>query len=709
MQRILALSAALAAIGLAAAGAAHSRVTRFVVEERVPLAAGTEFGTAGAYERLKGTAYLEVDPFDPLNKVIVNLGKAQRNARGMVEFNTPFLIVKPVDMARGNQKIWYGVNNRGSCFELQHRSFPAGRWTCNPLTLSDVGTNNVLLNHGYTWVDAGWHGDGVMAADREQLFPSFPVAKNTDGSPIVGPNRLEYQVNAPTFTQPLVTGYKPYAAADTDTTHATLTVRDHADAPRTAIRPDRWAFGRCPSGAASLQRTATDLCLFDGFQPTKIYELVYQARDPIVMGLAYAVTRDIGSFLRFQSQDEAGNPNPLKASGSDIRRAYVSGTSSTGMYMREFLYLGFNEDEQHRKVFDGATIYSAATHRLFANVQFAHPTFYSGQDQHHDYTSNSLPPFTFAVTTDPITGIRDGILKRPATDPLVLQVDEEMVFWQWKASLNVVDALGREVPVPERVRLYFQGGFGHVGAVGLLAPPQPAGNCQHPTQGLAALPVTLRALTQVMDDWADRGIAPPASNYPTRRNGGLVTLDQYRRQFPAIPGLTPPSVLNQLTVLDFGPDFGPEGGVQTNLPPQKNLRVKSGPWRPGEQPVVGRYGLTYDILVPRPTEDGDGARGIDTIYTRAPLGTNVGWNLRNPPREPDLCSLSGSWVPLAKTKAERVSKGDSRLSLEERYRTHQGFVDSVRKAGTQLVGERFLLKEDVEAFVKAAEGSDVLK
>ena len=92
-----------------------------------------------------------------------------------------------------------------------------------------------------------------------------------------------------------------------------------------------------------------------------------------------------------------------------------------------------------RKVFDGVTIYSAATHRLFANVQFAHPTYFSGQDQHHDYTSNSIAPLTFAVRTDPISGIRDGILKRPATDPFVFQIDEELVFWQWKASLNVVD------------------------------------------------------------------------------------------------------------------------------------------------------------------------------------------------------------------------------------------------------------------------------
>jgi hypothetical protein len=427
------------------------------------------------------------------------------------------------------------------------------------------------------------------------------------------------------------------------------------------------------------------------------------------MGLAYAVTRDIGSFLRYETRDDAGNPNPLVVSSDDhrdsrrwhrgrrghdrdrggtgIRRAYSSGTSSTGMYQREYLYLGFNEDEARRKVFDAVTIYSAATHRLFANVQFAHPTFFSGQDQHHDYTSNSIVPFTFAVTTDPLTGITDGILKRPATDPLVLQIDEELVFWQWKASLNVVDGVGRRVPVPDTVRLYFQNGFGHIGAAGLLAPPQPAGICQNSTQGLGGISLTPRALVGVIDDWADRGIEPPRSNYPRERN--LVSLDEYRAAFPAIPGVEPPSVMNELDVLNFGPFFDSEGGLQTLLPPA--------------------HGPRYTVLVPRPRRDGDGAAGIDTIFTRAPLGTNVGWNIRAGFRAPDLCGLSGSFVPFAETKAERRTSGDSRPSLEERYRTHRGFVKAVEKATRQLVRERFMLQEDAEDFVQAAEESDVLR
>jgi hypothetical protein len=680
------------------ASSAEARVTRFVVEERIPFADGMEWGKAGAYERLKGTAYMEVDPRDLLNAVIVNLDRAPLNEREMVQFSSPFLILKPVDMRRGNHKLWYGINNRGNCIELGFRGFPrpvTPTPSCNPIAAADVGEDNILLREGYAFVDAGWHGDGPPSPNRDQLFPNFPVARQPDGSSIVGPLRLEYQPAMDTFTQPLPEpsggNWRAYEAADTNTANLSLTVRDRQDAPRVTIPSDRWAFGNCPTGEASLVPTTTDLCLFDGFVAQKIYELIYPAKNPIVMGLAYAVTRDIGSFLRYETQDDEGNPNPLALSSlsTGIRRAYSSGTSSTGMYQREFLYLGFNEDESRRQVFDAVTIYSAATHRLFANVQFAHPTFYSRQDWHQDYTSNSIAPFTFAVTIDPISGILDGILKRPATDPLVMQIDEELVFWQWKASLNVVNGLGRPVSVPQNVRLYHQNGWGHIGAAGLLAPPQPLGICQHATQGLAAISVTPRALAIAIDEWADRGVRPPQNRYPRIEEHELVSLDDYRAQFPNIPGAPPPSVMNELDLLDFGPFFTSEGGNQTLLPPL--------------------HGPRYKVYVPRPDKDGVGAGGIDTIWTRAPLGTNVGWNIRSGFRAPDLCSLSGSYIPFANTEAERRASGDERKSLEERYGDHAGFVAAVQKAASQLVKERFMLEEDARKFIEAAESSDVLR
>ena len=693
LTSLLANGAAAAAL-VALPAASHAHVTRFVIEDRVPVADGMSWGTAGAYERLRGTAYMEVDPRDPLNAVIFNIDKAPRNARGMVEFSSPFVMLKPVDMSRSNHKLWVGLNNRGNCIEVsQGRAFPSpagGAGNCNRLSAEEIGPDNPLLQQGFVVVDTGWHGDGVPDPKRERLFPNFPIAVNPDGSPITGPLRLELQTQQASYTLALPGGgWRAYPAADLNTANATLTVQDRAGAPKVAIPANQWAFGRCATGRASLVQAASDICLFGGFAPNKIYELIYTARDPIVMGLAYAVPRDVGSFLRYSLTDDAGNPNPLVtgSSSTGIRRAYSSGTSSTGMYQREFLYLGFNEDEAHRKVFDGITIYSAATHRLFANVQFAHPTFYSGQDQHQDYTSNSIVPFTFAVTTDPVTGVTDGLLKRPAIDPLVMQIDEELVFWQWKASLNVVDSAGNPVPVPDNVRLYFQNGFGHISASGLLSPPADEGICKYDRQGPNAIGMTPRALVQVMDDWADRGIAPPPSNYPGKAD--LVTVEQYRSLFPTIPGVEPPTVMNQVSVLDFGPGFGPAGGNQTVLPP--------------------RRGAQYQALVPKPrTGNGAGAAGIDTMYTRVPLGTNVGWNIRAA-REPDLCSLSGTYVPLARTRAERMAQGDSRPSLEERYGSHAGFVEAVRRASKELVRERFLLKQDADKFIRAAAESDVLK
>src|SRR4051812_7470819 len=167
--------------------AAHARVVKFVIEQTRPFAEGMTFGAVGAYERLDGTVYFEVDPRDPLNAVIVNLDRAPRNARGMVEFSSPFVILKPVDMAKGNHKIFYAINNRGNQQAISYFNF--GRGGNNPLTAADAG-DGFLMRQGYTIVDAGWEGDLVEGNGR--LVPKFPVATNADGSPIVAKVRIEY-------------------------------------------------------------------------------------------------------------------------------------------------------------------------------------------------------------------------------------------------------------------------------------------------------------------------------------------------------------------------------------------------------------------------------------------------------------------------------------------------------------------------------------
>jgi hypothetical protein len=678
-----------------ASASPESGVVRFVVEQQRIFADGMSFGAVGQYERLDGTAYMEVDPRDPLNAVIVNLDKAPRNAQGMVEFSAPFFILKPVDMSRGNHKIFYVVNNRGNKQALGYFNFaPSGPGINDPLTAADAG-DGFLMRQGYTIVDAGWQGD--VAPGNNRLFPDFPVATQADGTPIVARVRIEYSdrtiPQAGTFTLTLEgsPNFRSYETADMDTAHSTLTVRDAVDGAKVPIPADRWAFGRCPTGPESLVPTTTDICLFDGFRADRLYELIYPAKNPTVMGLGYAVTRDIASFLRYQTEDEFGNPNPLALSPTNvgIRRAYGFGGSSTGMYQREFLYLGFNEDQAHRKVFDAVNIHKPGTHRLFANVEFADPNTYSRQDDRHDFLSTSVAPLTFGVTTDPITGIRDGILKRPATDPLVFQTDTSNEFWQMKASLYLADGLGRPVEIPDNVRLYLLSSFQHGGNNPPAVFPGPTGMCQYPTNPNYHGP-TLRALLMALDAWADRGVEPPRSQVPDVRRGTLVTLDEARAAFPAIPGVEFPTVLNELEVLNYGPEFGSEGGRLTLLPPV--------------------LGASYAVLVPKPDKDGLDIAGIRPMEIRVPLGTNVGWNVRAPGlREPNLCGLSGSFIPFAETKADRLASGDPRRSLEERYKTHEGYVRAVEQAARRLVREGFLLEEDAQRFIDAAEASDVLR
>jgi hypothetical protein len=531
-------------------------------------------------------------------------------------------------------------------------------------------------------VDAGWQGNVAPGADR--LVPNLPVATEADGRPIVGRVRVEY-ADADGFTRPLegTAAFRPYEPADLDPAHATLTVRDRVGGPRVPVAAARWAYGRCTNGEASLVPTVTDICVFDGFKRDRLYELVYPAKNPMVMGLGYVVTRDLASFLKNDLKDQAGNPNPVALSASEVgvRRAYGGGISSTGMYMRDFLYLGFNEDESHRKVFDAVQIVIPGTHRLLANVEFSDPNTYSRQDVWHDWLSYSYPPLTFAVTTDPISGIRDGILKRPATDPLVFQVDSANEFWQMNGSLNVHDAQSRPVPIPDNVRLYFASSFQHGGVAGPLSPAGAAGMCAVPTQGSGWAP-TLRALLVALDAWADRSVAPPASNYPTVQDKTLVTLDEARAAFPKVPGLRFPAALNELSLPSFGPAFKSIGGRVSEIPPAP--------------------GAKYPLYVPKADADGLDVAGIRAIEVRVPTATLTGWNVRADGRRPgDLCGLSGAYVPFAKTKAERQAANDPRPSFEERYGDQAGYVKVVEAAARALVNERFLLQEDADRYIKA--------
>jgi Tannase and feruloyl esterase/Alpha/beta hydrolase domain len=659
-----------------------ARITHLMITERLPFAGGVEFGTAGTYERLKGTAFMEVDPRDPLNAVITDLDKAPRNGRGMVEFSSPFLIIKPLDMAKGNHKIFSTVNNRG------------GDGLLNATTVAPGSINELYLRSGYVIVDIGWEGDLVPSSAI--LAANLPTAANADGSSIVGPMRIEYSDrNLPasgTFSSTLKgnAGYKSYETADTNTMHSMFTMRDtELGSPKLTIPSNRWAFGTCPTGPASLTPSTFNICYFDGFRYDKVYELIYPAKNPIVMALGHAATRDFTSFLRYSSADDVGTPNPL---GPGIRRAYATGASQTGAFLRDFIYYGFNEDESDRKVFDGIIPTIAGGIRNHLNVRFADPDVYSDRDFHHDFMQVAYPPFAYGVTTDPISGVTDGIMKRPATDPFLFQIDSGSEFWQLQGSLTQVDGLGNPVSLPPNVRMYFNSSTAHGFATGgvLIGPAGTNPLCANPTPG-GSIADTSRALTVALDEWVDQGIAPPPSNHPRIENGTLVSLADYVAAFPSIPFIGKPTSFNTYQLLNWGPTFTSAGGIRSIEPPG--------------------LGPSYAMFVPKADADGLDIAGVRPMPIRVPLGTNTGWNVRNATHRPQdsLCGLTGTYVPFATTLAERLATGDPRPSLQERYTDHGGFVYAVSVAAKQLVLARFLLMEDFYKYVQGAATSDVLR
>ena len=680
-MRFKTLAACAAGLSMAVASQpSEARLVKFTIQSDVPYLGGATWGKTGPYELLRGVAYMQVDPKDPRNSIIADLANAPRSAKGLVGFSTSFLILKPTNANRGNGKIFYAVNNRGNNLE--------GLLTATKQAEVAVTDAGAAMERGYVVVDAGWEGDVIPTASN--LVASLPVATEPNGRPITGPMHYEYyDVPAGTYTTNLegTPGFTSYPPAPG--TAATLTVQKSEYGPAQTAPRDQWAFGTCPTGKPSFKADDQHLCYYPGFDPTLIYQLVYTAENPIVLGLGFAAARDFVSWLRYGKQDDSGTRNPL---GVRITRAYAAGGSQTAGYLRDYMYLGFNADESGRKVFDGIIPWIAGTDRVSINVRFDDPNAYSEQDHQHDYLQASFPPFTYAVTTDPISGVRDGILHRPATDPKVMQIDSESEFWQLHDSLNVVDGHGRPVPIPLNVRLYFLGNAAHGFLQGGFLAPVPAGGglCANPQPGSGIDWQTLRAALVDLDQWVDKGVAPPPSNYPSIDNGTLGTLATAAAAFPKIPKVSFPTVLNTYNLLEYGPLFTPTGGLMTIIPPHE--------------------GPAYDIFVPITDARGVQRAGVHPIQSRVPLGTSTGWNTRSAGhRAPDLCSLNGAYFPFATTKAERAASGDPRPSLQELYGSHAGFVAAVKRAAAALERERFLLPEDGKADITAAEASNVLR
>ncbi len=639
------------------------------ITERKPFAGGTAFGESGAYEILRGRFHGAVDPVAPGQAPITDIALAPTDEAGRVRYAADVLILKPVDMARGNRRLLFDWGNRGNTRAIQF--FNDAPHSNTPATLAHAG-NGFLFRRGYSVVFGAWQGDLLPGDGR--LLLDLPVA-HANGAPVRGRIRTEIVGRPGCDTLPL-SGWpstRSHPAVSLDTGKALLQRRRYPGATPEVLHPSAWSFARVQGGTAADPERAVVPCresihLPGGFQPGWIYELFYEAEAPLVLGLGHAAVRDLVSHLRH----DPATPLP------GIARAYGWGRSQTGRAIRDFIHHGFNADEQGRRVFDGLMPDVAGAGRL-NTTRFACLTVAAGQQYEDHFNPADRFPFAYAQSTDHVSGRIDAILKRPATDPLVIHTQSATEYWQRRGSLVHTDTRGRDLAVPEGVRIYFWSSCQHNSDP--LAPPAPREACQNPLNVVASSAL-FRAVLDAMDRWATDGTPPPASRIPTVADGTLVPYDTWRRQFPAIPGIAVPREPSDLPAIDYGPDA--ERGLLREPP-----RVDTS--------------QHYAVLVPAVDRDGNDIAGVRAPMVAAPLATYTGWNPRARGHgHGALHEFSGSTIPFADSPEERAQTGDPRPAVAERYPDRDAYVAAITAAASALCRAGLLLAEDVPRAEAAA-------
>lgn len=652
---------------------ARARIIRIeITSVQSPTFEGKTFGRVGAYEKLRGKAYGELDPTSPSNALITDIARAPRNAKGMVAYVMDIYILKPIDLSKSNHKLFLEINNRGSKLVGGFNKSSGGN---DPTTAAQAG-EGFLMTMGYTLAWNGW--DCSAAPVNNNLTISVPIARNADGSSITGPS-YEYISfdNATSLTYSLA-----YPAATLDQSKATLTVRDHLGDKSTVIPGEGWEYAS--------DKTIRLLPAGTSFRQSAIYEFHYLAKDPVVAGIGFAATRDFVSFLRYETTDDFGNRNPL---ANDIQYTFSYSVSQPARYVNDFQTLGFNADEQKRRVLDGIENWLGGASGIALNYRFAQPSRTERNRQNHLYPEGVFP-FAYPVLTDPLTGRTAGRLARCTasnTCPKVFEINSSNEYWVKAASLLHTDSQGRDLPDPDNVRFYLVSGAQH--GAGNQTSKGICQQFQNPTNGEP----TLRALFMALDAWVTKGISPPASQVPRQSvKTAVVAVPQPGSQtgvvpqaalgWPTLPGVTYTGLVTTRYLLDFGPSL--TEGILTTFPTS----------------VAGRPG--YVNFVSKVDKDGNEVAGIRLPPVAVPIATTTGWALRRSEYgENDGCEGAGQYIPVKATKAERLLANDPRLSVQERYQTHKGYVEAVRKSVQKLVEQRFLLADDAEVYIKAAQES----
>ena len=693
--------AGLAAALLAWGTCAQARVTRIVIDSTTPLA-----GQRMAYEQIRGRAFGELDPRDRHNAIITDI-ELGRDADGKVRYETTFVVTRPVDPAQASGFLWHDVPNRGGAITI----VPAER------DLGDIG-----LASGWQADNAGATAIPANRASGTNHWVAVPMARNPDGTLVTG-NVLARIVNrSGPASQPLnVMGNPvPYLPATLDTrravltTHQRETVNGNIVAGPTIPSSD-WAFARCDASnpfpgiaqdiePARLPATLpVHVCLRNGFDPNLLYQVVYPAQGAYLLGVGIAAFRDVNAFFRHATADDIGTPNPIAGT---VRWSVIRGVSQSGNFTRQFIHQGFNEDEAGRIVHEGAWPIIAGR-RVAANVRWGQP-----DGVLELYQLGSEGPQWWVPWPDPVRGLpAAGILDRcnaTGTCPRIIEHFGSAEVYALKMTTEWVGtAADADIPLTRNVRRYYVPSTTHGGGAGGFSANLPATpvNCPGNNWGqgsLRANPVPSTELVNVlrlaMRDWLMRDTPPPPSRWPTLIGGNLVDPTMQAMGFPrGIPGVpesifAPENFVFPVFDYDWGPQFDPldATGVPSSVPPAIRSVIR--------------------MKVPRVDADGNELGGVPTVLRDAPLGTYLGWNVTAAGfHQGQVCNYIGGMIPFAKTRAERVASGDPRLSLQERYGDHAGYVAAVRAAADNALAQGYLLAADRDALVAQAEASDVLR
>jgi Alpha/beta hydrolase domain len=663
-------------------------ITAIVIDSKVsPAFSGATFGSAGQYEILVGRAYGEVDPNDKRNSIVTDIDKAPRNARGFVEYMSTFQIVKPIDMTKASGLMWHDVPNRG------------GRIT---ISVAERQQGDVGLSSGWQGDNSGATAVGTAGKD----YAVVPIAKNDDGTPITGTvlGRIFNAVG--TSSQGFIpqSNPLPYKPVSLDTTLSTLTQYDSETIDGTAgpahvIPSTDWAWGKCdathpfpgtPDG--------TQVCLKNGFTANKMYQAVFTAQDPYVLGLGFAAYRDLASFLKYGGNSASSPPNPL---GTPAKYIIGRGSSQSGRFLRSFLMLGFNQDMSGRQVQDG-TWPIIAGGNIWLNMRWAVP---DAGLKTFDLAMEG--PQWWAPYQDTVRGLpSQSLLDRcnaTNTCPKIVEHNGAAEVWGLKLTLAWVGTDGKaDLPLPSNVRRYYIAGTPHGGGNGAITEnPGAPGTCPSPGWGTATYPnnplphtETVNAIEGRFRQWVMNGIAPPDSVWPHLSDGTAAAATKGALGFPSIPGVptaAPTGLISNVLDYDLGSNFNYQNG--SGVPTV---------WPPVIKQVIPAVAPTVDA-------DGNERGGVPAVLHDAPLGTYMGWNITNGGfHDGQECSYGGGMIPFAITKAQRLASGDPRPSLEERYVNHAGYVAAVQAAGANAVSKGFLLQPDADALTARAQASDVL-